>query len=121
MMDVSLVIELLVPGAAYRGSLTANTAEAYDALAWLDERPQPMWEALEAAWTAHLAAEATAARRTQIGSELAEIDTRTVRPARSIAAAREAGETPCPLDVTRLMDLEARAGTLRAELKALGA
>ena len=43
MPDLASSIELLVPGAAYRGSLTANTQDAYDALIWEDARTKPLY------------------------------------------------------------------------------
>lgn len=49
-MDVAIALDLLVPGAAYGGSLTANTRVAYEALRWEDARPQPSWSDLEGAW-----------------------------------------------------------------------
>lgn len=50
-MDLALAIEQLVPAAKYRGSTTANTEAAYDALVWGDERPKPSWADLVAAYT----------------------------------------------------------------------
>jgi hypothetical protein len=46
-MDVALAIDALVPAAQYRGSVTANTEQAYQAIVWLDERPKPTWAAVE--------------------------------------------------------------------------
>lgn len=34
MTDVALVLSALVPGAQYRGSMTANSKAAYNALVW---------------------------------------------------------------------------------------
>jgi hypothetical protein len=48
-MDIALAIEGLCPGAAYGGSTTANTREAFDTLRWEDERSQPTWEQLQGA------------------------------------------------------------------------
>ncbi|MDP9195202.1 MAG: hypothetical protein M3O22_00260 [Pseudomonadota bacterium] len=43
--DIALALHSLVPRARYRGSLTANRREAYDAIIWLPEenRPKPSW------------------------------------------------------------------------------
>ncbi len=43
--DISLALHALVPGARYRGSLTANNQVAYESIIWLPEevRPQPSW------------------------------------------------------------------------------
>lgn len=49
MTDVALAIEALVPAAEYGGSVTANTEEAYNAIVWKDERPQPTWAEVIAA------------------------------------------------------------------------
>lgn len=48
MVDVAAALDVLVPGAAYGGSLTANTKAAFDALRWEDERPKPSWADVEA-------------------------------------------------------------------------
>jgi len=45
-MDVALTLDRLVPGAKYRGSLTANTQEAYEKIRWEDKRVKPTWEEL---------------------------------------------------------------------------
>lgn len=47
-MNVALALDALVPGAAYRGSLTANTRTAFDALVWEDDRTKPSWAQVEA-------------------------------------------------------------------------
>ena len=49
LMDIALALDALVPGAAYRGSLTDNTREAFDALDWDDQRAKPDWSAVVAA------------------------------------------------------------------------
>lgn len=51
-MDIALVLDSLVPAAAYRGSLTANTQESYESIVWDDERPKPSWAAVVAEWAA---------------------------------------------------------------------
>ncbi len=43
-MDISLILDYLIPNAKYSGSLTPNTKETYDALVWEDERLKPTWE-----------------------------------------------------------------------------
>lgn len=44
MIDIALALDVLVPGASYRGSLTANTQEAYNAIAWEEEGiNKPSW------------------------------------------------------------------------------
>ncbi len=49
MPDLAGALDYLVPAALYRGSLTANTQDAYEALTWLDPRPKPTYaQALEA-------------------------------------------------------------------------
>lgn len=60
-MDYALLIEICCPAAKYRGSLTANTRAAYDAIVWLDERPKPTDAELAAAQVAKAAQEAAAA------------------------------------------------------------
>lgn len=47
MVDVAAALDVLAYGAEYRGSLTANTQEAYEAIVWEDERPKPSWEEIE--------------------------------------------------------------------------
>lgn len=42
-MDVADILNNLVSGAEYRGSLTSNTQAAYDALVWSDARAKPSW------------------------------------------------------------------------------
>lgn len=46
MTDIAYALDQLVPGAEYRGSTTANTREAYNALVWLDARAKPSWDAI---------------------------------------------------------------------------
>lgn len=41
MVDLAFNLEKLIPSAKYRGSLTANTEESYNALIWEDEREKP--------------------------------------------------------------------------------
>lgn len=48
MTDVALALDVLVPGAAYGGSLTANTKAAYDSIRWEDDRPKPSWTDVQA-------------------------------------------------------------------------
>ncbi|MEO1200050.1 MAG: hypothetical protein AAFX39_12590 [Pseudomonadota bacterium] len=50
-MDIALALDTLLPGAAYSGSLTENTREAFDALGWEDQRAKPDWAAVVAAST----------------------------------------------------------------------
>ena len=42
-LDVAYALDQLIPAALYRGSLTANTEAAYDAITWLDGRTKPSW------------------------------------------------------------------------------
>ncbi len=42
-MDIATALDALVPAAEYRGSLTANTRAAYNALVWTDVRAKPDW------------------------------------------------------------------------------
>jgi hypothetical protein len=51
-MDLALCIDKLIPAAQYRGSVTANTREAYCSLVWEDSRPKPTWGDILAAWDA---------------------------------------------------------------------
>ena len=46
-MDIALALEKIVPAAQYRGSLTDNTEESYNALIWEDSRQKPTWEELQ--------------------------------------------------------------------------
>ena len=52
MRDIAAALDLLVPAAAYGGSLIANNRSAYDALRWKDTRPKPTWAEIEAATSA---------------------------------------------------------------------
>lgn len=45
-MDIALILDKLVPGANYSGSLTANDQPAYFALNWQDNREKPSWQAI---------------------------------------------------------------------------
>jgi len=48
-IDVASVLDQLVPGAQYFGSVTDNTEAAYDALDWFDTRAKPTWAEIVAA------------------------------------------------------------------------
>lgn len=43
-MDIAFILDILVPGAEYFGSLTENTQEAFDAITWVDVRAKPAWQ-----------------------------------------------------------------------------
>lgn len=47
--DLTIALQLILPGAQYGGSLTDNTREAYEALTWEDNRPKPSWAEIDAA------------------------------------------------------------------------
>ena len=47
--DIALTLDFLLPGSKYRGSLTENTQQAYNAITWLDERTKPTWGEIQAA------------------------------------------------------------------------
>ena len=64
-------------------------------------------------------AEIKAKRKTEIEAELAAIDVRSTRAARSVALAVASGDTPEQFDVSKLDALEAEAKALRAELQGL--
>lgn len=49
-MIIALAISKLCPAPQFFGSVTANTPEAWEKVRWLDSRPKPAWEELEAAW-----------------------------------------------------------------------
>ena len=49
-MDIALVLDRLIPGGDWQGSVTDNTKEAFDNVRWNDERPKPSWEEMEAKW-----------------------------------------------------------------------
>ena len=49
-MDIAMIFDHLVPGADWRGSVTASTRKAFDAVRWGDSRPKPSWEEMETAW-----------------------------------------------------------------------
>ena len=49
-MNVVIALDILVPEAIYGGSVTANTEQQYNKLRWEDDRPQPAWAELVAAW-----------------------------------------------------------------------
>ena len=49
-MDIALAVEKILPAAEYRGSVTANTQAAWDAVVWTDtRRSKPTWAELVAA------------------------------------------------------------------------
>lgn len=73
-MNLILIIHHLVPGANYVGNIAepqiealfgGNEKAAYEAIVWMDERPQPAWNEIVAAWPAVQAA---------IGREQAKAD-----------------------------------------------
>ncbi len=45
--DVATALDILVPAAQYRGSLTPNTQRAYDQIKWQDQRAKPAWSAIQ--------------------------------------------------------------------------
>ncbi|WP_110995378.1 DUF4376 domain-containing protein [Pseudomonas sichuanensis] len=106
MMDVALALEDLVPAACRGGSLTDNTREQYEALRWEDERPQPTWEQLEAAWAARLPViereDFKEERRKAVAAITVELDGQVFdgneasqnRMARAILALEDGQETP---------------------------
>jgi hypothetical protein len=51
-MDIAIILEHLVPAANYFGSLTKNTKEEYNKLAWRDTRKKPTWAEITAAQSA---------------------------------------------------------------------
>jgi hypothetical protein len=57
-MDIALVIDRLVPGAAYTGSATAGTEAAYNSINWTDEETKPLWSAVVAEWAVYEAEQA---------------------------------------------------------------
>lgn len=109
-MDIALAIEVLVPGAQYGGSLTANTRGAFDALRWEDVRQKPQWEHLQAA-ASDLVADN---RASEILAALAAIDAASARPLRAILVGSATEE-----DRARLTELDEQAAALRAELATL--
>ena len=52
-MDISIMIEKLVPNAQYLGSTSGNTEKHYNKLNWLDSRPKPAWSEIKNAWLRH--------------------------------------------------------------------
>lgn len=49
-MDIALVVEQLVPGAEYFGSVTEGTKAAWDAVVWKDTRSKPNWGNIQSTW-----------------------------------------------------------------------
>ena len=49
-MDTALAISYIVPDARFIGSVINNTEEEYNAIRWRDNRPQPTWAELAAAY-----------------------------------------------------------------------
>lgn len=50
-LDVALSLLLMAdPQYFYTGSVTANSEESYDLIAWEDERPKPTWEQINTWW-----------------------------------------------------------------------
>lgn len=87
-MDVAVALDRLVPGAAYGGSLTDNTREAFDALRWEDDRAKPSWSDVEAAWV-EIQAEPEAASADDVLADRiqAVYDAAPAGPAKDLAAA----------------------------------
>ena len=48
-MDIAMILDGLVPGAKY-GGVPGSTEAEYAALRWYDDRTQPSWEEVDAAW-----------------------------------------------------------------------
>lgn len=51
-MDIALVLDRLIPGGDWQGSVTANTQDAFDAIRWNDDRRKPSWAEVQIAWRA---------------------------------------------------------------------
>ncbi len=49
-MDIAIVLDRLVPGGDWQGSVTENTKEVYNKIRWNDNRVKPTWAEIEAAW-----------------------------------------------------------------------
>lgn len=49
-MNLVIALKSLVPAAQYVGDLGEGTKEAYESIEWADERPQPTWDEIVAAW-----------------------------------------------------------------------
>ncbi len=49
-MDITWIIQYLLPEPQYGGAFNLHNQAEYDALRWLDERPKPTWGAIVAAW-----------------------------------------------------------------------
>lgn len=50
-MDIALAVEQIQYGSEYRGSVTANTEETWNAVIWTDTRiEKPTWVELEMAY-----------------------------------------------------------------------
>lgn len=49
-MNIAFVLDKLVPGGDWQGSLTSNTRESYDSLRWSDDRKKPTWDEIIEAW-----------------------------------------------------------------------
>lgn len=109
--DIALAVDQLLPAAEYRGSTTANTPEAWDAVVWLDERrDKPTWAELAAAAPDMEAA----ARLAEIDARLAGIDAESARPLRAVVSG-----TAEDADHAKLAALEAEAAALREERRGL--
>ena len=49
-MDIAIVLDRLIPGGDWQGSITENTEEVYNKIRWNDDRTKPTWEEMVAAW-----------------------------------------------------------------------
>lgn len=89
------------PGKRYRNEAGAWVAEAIQ-----EPQPEP---------------EQAPDRRAEILDQLAAIDAASIRPAREVAAALAEGKPAPQFAAAKLVQLEAEAAALRAELAAMGA
>lgn len=52
MVDIAMVLDSLVPGAEYEGTLGGEMRAEFEALRWFDTRAKPTWAAVVAEWPA---------------------------------------------------------------------
>ena len=98
-LDIATVLDILIPGADYRGSLTENTEVAYDSIVWGDVRPKPAWTEIE------FVCSKPCEEATWNGSEWT-VDYTAVKTARAgvLAAACKAAITLTPVSSSALGD-----------------
>lgn len=113
-INIALVLDKLISGANYRGSIAANSKESYDNLIWLDNRNKPEWDYL-------LSIAPSVERKEAILQRLKEIDNETIpRIVREFMLLSNFEGHKKPGHANGIIkDAEIEATSLRAELATL--